>query len=317
VLFNVFLVMSSISLVMVVKDEEERLPFSLGRIAELIEEVIVIDTGSHDSTIKLALSYPNVKLVEYKSDPGDPTNIVAARNYGISLATQDWILLLDADELIEPESLRHIKDLASATKAAGMFFPWINNRQGTPFVDYKLFCFRNNLGIKVLGLAHAVPQHCMRALRLVAIHVPEVNVIHWQDLRKKHRCTYIEQMIRGIDLDPTWVRYYWFLGYDCFEKGDLVQAQTWLRKVAFSKAELFPVEVLNALVVLGCILKYLGETSELEKLLTEFDRFYLSVERDFEVLINTHYVVWRNEVVLDVPSVALKSYAPHPPLFAY
>lgn len=89
--------MITISLCMIVKNEEKFLPRCLDTIADLVEELIIVDTGSTDKTMQLAEAYPNVKLYEF-SWIGD---FAAARNFAFSKATQEYIYSADADEVLD------------------------------------------------------------------------------------------------------------------------------------------------------------------------------------------------------------------------
>lgn len=60
-------------------------------------EVLIYDTGSTDNTLSIAKSFPNVKICEGKLVGFGPT-----RNQAAELATYDWILALDSDEVISP-----------------------------------------------------------------------------------------------------------------------------------------------------------------------------------------------------------------------
>ena len=82
-----------ISLCMIVKDEEEMLPGCLAAVAEHVDEIVVVDTGSTDRTVEIAESF-GANVVEF------PWNgsFADARNVSLDHATGDWILWLDADE---------------------------------------------------------------------------------------------------------------------------------------------------------------------------------------------------------------------------
>jgi glycosyltransferase involved in cell wall biosynthesis len=86
-----------ISLCMIVKNEERFLEDCLASVADLVAEMIIVDTGSTDRTIEIARRY-NAKIFQIPWE-GD---FAKARNYGLEKATQPWILYLDADERLHP-----------------------------------------------------------------------------------------------------------------------------------------------------------------------------------------------------------------------
>ena len=85
----------SVSLCMIVKNEESCLEKCLASMQDLVSEIIIVDTGSTDGTIEIAQKYHAVvETYKWQND------FSKARNYSLSLATQEWILVLDADEYL-------------------------------------------------------------------------------------------------------------------------------------------------------------------------------------------------------------------------
>ncbi|GIP60216.1 glycosyltransferase [Paenibacillus sp. FSL W8-0186] len=87
---------STISLCMIVKNEERCIQRCLDSVASVVDEIIIVDTGSTDKTLELLNKY-DAKIFHYQWD----NNFANARNYAIEQATSDYILQLDADEWIE------------------------------------------------------------------------------------------------------------------------------------------------------------------------------------------------------------------------
>jgi len=104
-----------ISLCMIVKNEEHNLGRALDSVKDLVDQIIVVDTGSVDLTIPIARRYgADVFTMEWKN------NFSAARNESLSNADCEWILVMDADEEIAPESRREIRKLLQNTDAAAI-----------------------------------------------------------------------------------------------------------------------------------------------------------------------------------------------------
>jgi glycosyltransferase involved in cell wall biosynthesis len=87
--------MVTLSLVMIVKNEEDKIQRCIDSIKKIVDEIIIVDTGSTDSTKSIALKN-GAKIFEYKWN-NDFSN---ARNFSIKQSTSDWNLVLDADEYI-------------------------------------------------------------------------------------------------------------------------------------------------------------------------------------------------------------------------
>ncbi|MFT3698754.1 MAG: glycosyltransferase [Kofleriaceae bacterium] len=93
------MVRPGISACLIVRDEEAMLPDCLRSIAEWVDEICVVDTGSRDRTIEIARSLgARVDQFTWVND------FAAARNKSLEMASHEWILVIDADEELVPET---------------------------------------------------------------------------------------------------------------------------------------------------------------------------------------------------------------------
>ena len=88
--------MITLSLAMIVKNEEKVLERCLKSIKDIVDEIIIVDTGSTDKTVEIAKSYTD-KIYHLKWND----HFAEARNYSFSKATCDYIIWLDADDYLE------------------------------------------------------------------------------------------------------------------------------------------------------------------------------------------------------------------------
>ena len=95
--------MVTISLCMIVKNEEKVLARCLDSIKEAVDEIIIVDTGSIDKTKEIALEYTD-KVYDFEWI----NNFSAARNEAFSKATMDYQMWLDADDIFPEESLEKL-----------------------------------------------------------------------------------------------------------------------------------------------------------------------------------------------------------------
>ncbi len=101
--------MITVSLCMIVKNEEAVLARCLDSVADLVDEIVIVDTGSTDSTKEIAARY-GAKLYDF-TWIGD---FSAARNFAFSKCTQEYIYSADADEVLEGdnrEKFRQLKEM--------------------------------------------------------------------------------------------------------------------------------------------------------------------------------------------------------------
>ena len=87
--------MISVSLCMIVRDEEEVLGRCLESVKSTVDEMIIVDTGSQDRTKEIAVQYTD-KIYDFKWKE----DFSAARNFSLSKGTKDYLMWLDADDMI-------------------------------------------------------------------------------------------------------------------------------------------------------------------------------------------------------------------------
>jgi len=91
---------------MIVKDEELLLEEALRSVFEVVDEMVVVDTGSTDGTVTIAERWGARVLYHPWQD-----DFSAARNVSLRATTGDWILVLDADEQLDPAGRARLRSL--------------------------------------------------------------------------------------------------------------------------------------------------------------------------------------------------------------
>lgn len=87
----------------IVKNEEQNIARSIESYEDAVDEIIIVDTGSSDTTVEICKSY-KARILFYKWN----NDFAAAKNYALEQAEGDWIIFLDADEWFEPKLDRKI-----------------------------------------------------------------------------------------------------------------------------------------------------------------------------------------------------------------
>ncbi|MEO0406074.1 MAG: glycosyltransferase [Cyanobacteria bacterium P01_A01_bin.135] len=97
--------MATLSLCMIVKDEAKRLAACLTSAQPIVDEIVIVDTGSTDETVDIAQKFEaKVHHQPWNND------FAEARNLSLQEATGDWVLVLDADEVLTAEAIAKIPE---------------------------------------------------------------------------------------------------------------------------------------------------------------------------------------------------------------
>lgn len=119
----------TISLCLIVKNEQSVLENCLSSVNEIADEIIIVDTGSEDDTKLIASRYTD-RIYDFTW----VDDFSSARNYSFSLATSDYILWLDADDvLLETDRAKLIQlkmELDSSTDAVSMIYHYAFDEYG-------------------------------------------------------------------------------------------------------------------------------------------------------------------------------------------
>ncbi|MHC1728117.1 MAG: glycosyltransferase [Syntrophobacteraceae bacterium] len=160
-----------ISLCMIAKNEAERLPACLESVRGLVDEIILVDTGSQDKTREVALSHDaRVISFPWKDD------FAAARNESLRHATGNWIIFLDADEKLNPLGKDDCLRKAASTPGLDAFTVPIINWRPDGKTDSTLGravrFFRNFPGICFAGRVHETVEYFLIQAGAISGHAP-------------------------------------------------------------------------------------------------------------------------------------------------
>lgn len=146
-----------ISACIIAKNEEKNIARCLDSIKSFVDEIIVVDTGSTDSTIEIAKSFDS-KVFNFTWN----NDFSAARNYAIDHATKDWILIIDCDEVVCDDSKDLIKDLSDAKGIDGFGVSIINIINGIEsYNSGHLRFFKNVPMFRYSGIIHEQIGHML------------------------------------------------------------------------------------------------------------------------------------------------------------
>ncbi len=148
--------MSTISLCMIVKNEERHIARCLDSVAELVDEIIIVDTGSTDRTVEIASNYTSkIFSYQWKDDFSD------ARNNSFSKASMDYCMWMDADDILETverdKFLQLKQSLSAEVDIVMMKYHTLFDEEGRPsFTYFRERWIRNSAQYRWVGAVHEV-----------------------------------------------------------------------------------------------------------------------------------------------------------------
>jgi glycosyltransferase involved in cell wall biosynthesis len=170
----------TIALCLIAKNEERFIADCLDSAREFVDEMIVVDTGSTDRTREIARERgARVEEFVWCDD------FAAARNASIDAATADWILVLDADERLDPTSGKVLQDIVRTTPpTVHALAPIIENRTLTDATVLSSTgsvprIFRRQPHVRFVGAIHEVVVYTPDRARTVIWLAQEVRIIHY------------------------------------------------------------------------------------------------------------------------------------------
>jgi glycosyltransferase involved in cell wall biosynthesis/Flp pilus assembly protein TadD len=142
-----------LSLCMIVRDEEEMLPRCLEAVAGAVDEIVIVDTGSQDATIEIARSF-GAKVIEFPWTG----SFAEARNVSFDAASGDWLMYLDADEVLVAQDIQKLRSLTGHTWREAFYLVETNFTgdlsDGTAVTHNAMRIFRNRPHYRFEGRLH-------------------------------------------------------------------------------------------------------------------------------------------------------------------
>lgn len=233
---------SLIGIHIIVKDEAELLPQCLESI-QGADEIIVIDTGSTDSSSVLAKSY-GAKVVNMSWQD----SFSGPRNEALRHANTDWILYLDADERLV-SGLDAVRELIQATKAEA-FTVLIDNRIGPNPEDRlrhrALRIFRNGRGYQFRGRIHEdIGQSIVDKFGSSFIKESPLRIDHYgylpQILNRKNKVVRNETLLKKeLAEHPNHPFYLYNMGITYCQEGHLEESKAYMHKALIHTPDVAP-----------------------------------------------------------------------------
>jgi glycosyltransferase involved in cell wall biosynthesis len=189
---------------MIARNEERDLPKCLDSVRGLAGEMIVVDTGSTDRTPQIAAEY-GAEVIPFDFTTVD---FAAARNCAICRARGPWILMLDADETLDPAGAPAIEKLIAEDRNAGYFLQRYNHSGAdeSPFTDNVVRLFPKRPDVCYRGRVHETVDASILAGGGKLIPT-DIRIHHRfsadRDARRRKNRWYIDILKQEIAADPS------------------------------------------------------------------------------------------------------------------
>ncbi len=227
---------------LIIRDEERYLDACLSRISAVTDSIVVVDTGSTDKSREIALGHGAVVI-----DEPWQNNFSHARNVALDKAAGEWILYIDADELLHAcvEDLHCLND----PDAVAATVDFRASRKLTTYREYRLF--RNRTDIRFKGVIH---ETVMPDINTIVAH-EKAHVIHAPiciehlgyegDMNCKHERNH-GLLLQAVQDDPNRVYLWHALGECELGLGHIEDAENaWRQALAIVRArEALPADAL-------------------------------------------------------------------------
>lgn len=193
----------TISLCMIVKNEEKQLPRCLSSVQHAVDEIIVVDTGSTDGTRETARRFgAKVCRMVWNGD------FAFARNVGLLQAKGTWILFLDADEELEQGQVQELRAYAEHLELDGLFLQ-IHNHSGdhrdapTATINPILRMFRNRPEYRFAGKIHEqIAESIVKAKPDASFHITSICIHHYgysgEEVARKNKIQRNAELLREL-----------------------------------------------------------------------------------------------------------------------
>ncbi|EAX46948.1 glycosyl transferase, family 2 [Thermosinus carboxydivorans Nor1] len=222
-----------LSLCIIVKNEEHCLARCLKSVANIADEIVVVDTGSTDNTVNVAREHgARVFFYEWEDD------FAAARNYAISKAQGDWLLVLDADEELSSVTRQELLAFMRQTPAEGYYFRICSylDESGSMVDDYVVRLFKNLPEYRFVGTIHEqIAGTILSCNEGGGLAFVPFTIRHYgycrqeiEHKRKFNRNTAIIRKALRKNVQDPFLHY--SLGIEYLHNKDYQQADEWLQK---------------------------------------------------------------------------------------
>ena len=201
---NLYINNPILSLCMIVRNEEKNLSSCLESVQDIVDEMIILDTGSTDNTIQIAKRF-GADIYHFKWCD----DFSAARNESIKFAKGKWILWMDADEQFDYRSKEELSSIIKLTQhpmGVNINIRNLSSKNESYGTAYRLFS--NHFGIHFKNVVHEQVSYSLKEMKAVIIN-SNIVIDHFgydedqydQGKKRKRNLPLLQRMIKDNPYD--------------------------------------------------------------------------------------------------------------------
>ncbi len=263
-----------LTLAMIVRNEEFFLPQCLESVKGIVDDMVIVDTGSTDRTVAIAKSF-GAKVVEIEW----PDDFSKARNVGLDLVRTPWVLVMDADEELIKDDIPTLTQAIKTPIADAYNIRIVSVMDKAEHISesYVLRLFRGHPKVRFVGKVHEQvfpslvrEQMGIASLDARLLHKGYLNAVMAERDKTNRNRTLLEKHLKENPHDGYML---WQLAQTLMMAGDFPAA------LSVARRSLRNLEVANALwvlaqVTLARLLELNGEPKRALKALEEGQATY-------------------------------------------
>lgn len=261
-----------ISACMIVKNEEKNIETCIKSYKNIVDEIIVVDTGSEDSTVQIAKRL-GAKVFFYQWN----NDFAAAKNFALEKAKGDWIIFLDADEYFTEESAAQIPAILSSLKNThynAVSCKLINidtddNKLLDAFLQIRIF--KKDKNIKYCSKVHETLYNKKGKIHLISFY-DKIQIYHTgysSNINKQKAKRNLDILLTNIKENEDYSEYYRYL-CDCyFSLDDYENALVYAQRHIESGIKCLGYESKIHKVMIDCLYKLGRPKKEVEEKIKE------------------------------------------------
>lgn len=271
-----------LSACLIVKNEKDHIKDVLSSLAG-VDEIVVVDTGSQDNTIELAREMGALVFDDYAWND----DFASARNHALGKCTGDWVISIDADEVLEDGGVQKIRSIVEGARPDQLHFSvemtaqYTGNKHNLPRI------IRNDGQVRWVGAWHETLYPVQRNLTDVVIMYGS-STAHQLDPDRNMRMA--AKVAHGPNATPRDLYYY---AREYYYRQDYINAmRIWEEYVSVAT---WPPEKNDALLYIARCAFYLGQGDKARETCLEVIKQDPDFKEALLFMAELHFEPWKSK----------------------